>query len=586
MVRSPNIYTCIYICLTIRSNSEERTSCIREKKYSRPTLFPSHFLRMRAWVDRRCVGVLCVWMVVVAARAGPVSRNIPGFGMDLSLLGFLCKYLGNGLVGVVYLFWCTYDMAWSKLDRIFAVVGICTILTILSPKFRSALFLCMNVTSIVGASTSHIPIRAPWGQVCGHSARFASGLNSFFILMHLLYIFIYGLSFDESIVYDVSNIVGIAFQCSVAFRWGRASKRVAKTFERAGLLAAPRGSNKISCADLLQSYTGIVRFVLAPLFPFSIIWAAQLWHTKRLSDRSQNRSKDSRLISRVIRIPDIIYRSKKGRTMTVDIWHDPSALFESSKTKPIFLYWHGGSWSFGSKTYNHSAALFWLLAKQGFIVVSASYCKAPQYRWKDIIEDATCALDWTVGRGLESHLHNLGASLEPSLFLGGSSAGGHIAACVAASSAASVVRIRGVACWYPPLDLRDITGVVASLPFDVPLLKYRRAQPLLQWFFSWWVLQNDSEELGKKECCAPEEIWSPIEQITDRFPPVIIIHGDMDATVPIEASRNFVNKTNRRDDLLISVPGRRHAFDAFFDGCTTACLDGVSSWLHRQIKRE
>ncbi|MEM1214156.1 MAG: alpha/beta hydrolase fold domain-containing protein [Bacteroidota bacterium] len=85
------------------------------------------------------------------------------------------------------------------------------------------------------------------------------------------------------------------------------------------------------------------------------------------------------------------------------------------------VYWHGGSWQFGSPERFHAAAYHWLA--QGYGVIMPSYRRIPRFNYRDIREDTVTCL--RLAREAVPGGINL-----PFVFMG-MSAGGHIAALAA-----------------------------------------------------------------------------------------------------------------------------------------------------------
>src|SRR5262249_34189044 len=90
------------------------------------------------------------------------------------------------------------------------------------------------------------------------------------------------------------------------------------------------------------------------------------------------------------------------------------------KPAPVFVFLHGGAWRFGDRgLYPPLGQRF---AKEGILTVIPSYRLAPKNPWPAQAEDAAAALAWTV-----RHIAEFGGDTNR-IFLGGHSAGGHLAA--------------------------------------------------------------------------------------------------------------------------------------------------------------
>jgi acetyl esterase/lipase len=121
---------------------------------------------------------------------------------------------------------------------------------------------------------------------------------------------------------------------------------------------------------------------------------------------------------------------------------------------PVFVFMHGGAWSSGCKEWMGFMAPSLVGAPALF--VSVSYRKAPDCRLAGQFADITNALAW-IGREIAAY------GGDPTrLFIGGHSAGGHLATLVSlkpqmvkAASGFDVAAIRGVLPVSAPLDLRQ-----------------------------------------------------------------------------------------------------------------------------------
>jgi acetyl esterase/lipase len=126
---------------------------------------------------------------------------------------------------------------------------------------------------------------------------------------------------------------------------------------------------------------------------------------------------------------------------------------QSLSRLPIFVFIHGGAWSSGCKEWMGFMAPSLVGAPAVF--VSVSYRKAPEHRMASQFADIANALAW-----IGQHIATYGG--DPlRLFIGGHSAGGHLAMLVSlkpdavkAASGFDVSAIRGVLPVSAPLDLR------------------------------------------------------------------------------------------------------------------------------------
>lgn len=87
---------------------------------------------------------------------------------------------------------------------------------------------------------------------------------------------------------------------------------------------------------------------------------------------------------------------------------------------PVIIDIHGGAWVYGTKDINKHYCMG--IAKQGFVVVNASYRLIPEGQFPKNIEDVFAAFDWTL-----KNIAAYGGDTD-NIFLTGDSAGAHLAA--------------------------------------------------------------------------------------------------------------------------------------------------------------
>ena len=94
---------------------------------------------------------------------------------------------------------------------------------------------------------------------------------------------------------------------------------------------------------------------------------------------------------------------------------------EAGPPRPIFLYLHGGGWTFGDLD-SHDHLCRRIAAAADCMVVSLAYRLAPEHRYQDQLDDVTTAIRW-----LTAHGDELGG--DPTrIAVGGDSAGGNLSA--------------------------------------------------------------------------------------------------------------------------------------------------------------
>lgn len=102
---------------------------------------------------------------------------------------------------------------------------------------------------------------------------------------------------------------------------------------------------------------------------------------------------------------------------------------EPSETRGVLVFYHGGGWTLG--TLDSADGICRRLAdRSGRLVVSVDYRLAPEHPFPEPLDDAVAAYEWT-----REHAGSLGGD-EGDVVVGGTSAGGNLAAAVALRAAA------------------------------------------------------------------------------------------------------------------------------------------------------
>ncbi len=191
---------------------------------------------------------------------------------------------------------------------------------------------------------------------------------------------------------------------------------------------------------------------------------------------------------------------------------------------PVYVYFHGGGWTSGDKR-----SLVKYCASQaaaGMVVVNVNYGMAPRRHMGQILTDANAALAW-VARSIA----NYGGDARQ-LVLGGDSAGGQIAALLAAS--AGNVELAAHHGFRPAVQRSSIRGLVqhcSAVDFSV---MFDRGF-ILGLQFVRMLLPNRVE---RRLLPAAARYLSPIEWLDAGFPPVLVTTSEQDPFY--RANLNFI----------------------------------------------
>jgi acetyl esterase/lipase len=235
-------------------------------------------------------------------------------------------------------------------------------------------------------------------------------------------------------------------------------------------------------------------------------------------------------------IRNVEYGSGGGRALLLDIYIPKNPI---RLPAPAVVWVHGGGWRNGSKDGGRGQ---WL-ADHGFIGVSIDYRLSSEAVFPAAVEDCKCAI-----RFLRANASEYGIDPER-IGAWGSSAGGHLVLMLGMADEKAGLegsggwtgvssRVQAVCSYFGPTDLTamkeggDITAprlFIGGTSEDMPDA-YRKASPVT------YVSQDD--------------------------PPLLLVHGTNDRTVPITQSQKIFNLARQTgvDSTFITVQNAGHGF--------------------------
>lgn len=195
------------------------------------------------------------------------------------------------------------------------------------------------------------------------------------------------------------------------------------------------------------------------------------------------------------RTADVAYGTHPRQQL--DLYHPKSV-----ETAPVVVFFYGGGWRNGTRQgYRFVASA---LTKAGFAVAIPDYRLHPEVRFPEFMEDAAAAVAWVV-----EHRRAQGGTGE--VYLMGHSAGAHIAALLALDHA--YLANAGIA--NPQIKgLVGLSGPYDFLPLGEGYLRSVFPEPL----------RASSQ---------------PINFVSNRAPPTLLIHGTDDRVVQPKNSDNL-----------------------------------------------
>ena len=247
---------------------------------------------------------------------------------------------------------------------------------------------------------------------------------------------------------------------------------------------------------------------------------------------------------------DVVYGYKDGLALTYDV------LIPETKAKGLgVIILASGSWKSKKALPADEAKLrsqHWIqgLLNGGFTVFVVRHGSSPRYFVPEMIGDVQRAVRFV-------RLHAKEYGIDPKrIGLTGGSSGGHLALMAALQADDGKVnskdevehvssRVQALVTWFPPTDLINFGAENG----------YKQLQATRPQLFP--------DIFGKiTDLEAQLKAISPINFVTDTAPPVLLIHGDADKTVPVQQAHLFKTKYEalKRPLQVIIQPGGGHTY--------------------------
>jgi acetyl esterase/lipase len=228
---------------------------------------------------------------------------------------------------------------------------------------------------------------------------------------------------------------------------------------------------------------------------------------------------------------DAVYSEINGWKGREDIYYNPTA----AQPTPVVFNIHGGGWNHGTK---ESQTGFGSFFKMGYAVVNIEYRMTGTATAPAAAEDVRAAILYVV-----QHAKELNIDAQKLVIMGGS-AGGHLA--LLAGFLQNDNRFDGA---YKKVTNYKIAAIVDKYgPADLTAANFAKYKSLVNW------LGANAEDAKFRQSL------SPVTYITKNSPPVIIVHGDADPTVPYQQSVDLKKKLDEAGvkNEMITVPGGVH----------------------------
>ncbi len=257
---------------------------------------------------------------------------------------------------------------------------------------------------------------------------------------------------------------------------------------------------------------------------------------------------------------DVEYGNAGGERLLLDV-----NVPDGAGPFPVAILVHGGGWDAGDKAGsdkpgNGADTTPWFdpLTRANFAWFSINYRLAPTHRWPACFEDLQTAIKWVKAHAAEFK----GDPRRIALF--GHSAGGQLVTLVATRSDEDT-RVQAVVGCAPVTDFEQDLAQRGGLSTSL--------QHLL-----------DRPKEVTPEALTQLRALSPINRVHRGMPPVLLIHGDADKTVPLQQSLNFQKRLKSAGvtcDLITlkEAPHSLLAWDKIDPGYKAAMM----AWLERTL---
>jgi acetyl esterase/lipase len=272
-------------------------------------------------------------------------------------------------------------------------------------------------------------------------------------------------------------------------------------------------------------------------------------------------------------IPGLVYWQPLGyRPLTLDIYLPPAGRPRPATGFPLIVHIHGGGWMVGDShlggPFLDFPGVLASLAARGYVVASINYRLSSEAAFPAQAQDVKAAIRWLRSRAAEY-------GIDPARAMTwGESAGGHLAGLVAVSCGAQALEpaqtikialpntphnvvtsnkvsdcVQGGVTWY---GVFDIATIAAQARQDKAMSRDVADAP------EWKLLGCFATECKKGEIAAA----SPVTYVDAKSPPMLLIAGSEDKTVPYHQTLEMADKLKAAGVApeLIVIPGVHHGF--------------------------
>ena len=265
---------------------------------------------------------------------------------------------------------------------------------------------------------------------------------------------------------------------------------------------------------------------------------------------------------------DLIYGRVGERELPLDLYLPP----DTSSAVPVVIWIHGGGWRGGSKG-NGGRALN--MTKRGFAVVDVEYRLSGEALFPAQIEDCKTAVRWVRANAKKYNLDpdRIGAW--------GSSAGGHLVAMMGLTHDENVFetddhsqyssQVQVICNWFGPTDflrMNDFEGRIDHDAADSPESRLIGGP-----------IQKNKEKVAAA---------NPITYVSKNDPPMLIMHGEKDQSVPYNQSELLYAAMQKvgLDVTLYKVVNADHGFRNATQDSAASLFEMSAQFLEKHLKSQ
>jgi acetyl esterase/lipase len=249
------------------------------------------------------------------------------------------------------------------------------------------------------------------------------------------------------------------------------------------------------------------------------------------------------------------------------------------KNWPVVQFLHGGGWVVGKKDnyfglYGYGTIAH-CLAERGLVVVLPNYRLSPAVRHPEHIKDVARAFAWTC-----RHVAKYGGDPKQ-IFVGGHSAGGHLAALLATDP--RYVKDVG----RNPKDIRGVIGIsgvyrVDNLDLNLSLTGPGGAKVMRAKVRPLAVVFGDDPKVAREA--------SPLTHVRKGLPPFLLVNAGYDYSPLKKMAREFAAALKKKGCRVEArtVPGRTHetvVFAILRGSAEPATLDLILEFVRKQGRK-